>query len=495
MQDNDKPKLKVNEWPEGTVTFLFTDIEGSTQLLNQLGDQYAELLAEHHHILRISIANWHGREVGTQGDSFFVAFPDAAQALIAVVEIQRALAQYHWPQDVKVRVRMGLHTGEASRSEEGGYIGIDVHRAARIAHVGYGGQVLLSATTEALVRYDLPQGVKLLDLGRYHLKDLRQPDHIFQLIIDGLPAEFPPLSSLEMHLPEISLDVDEINLPGFLEKGTKEASTHKFVRRERELKQLDEFLQKVITGEGLVAFIAGGPGRGKTALVEEFTHRALEAYPNLLVVSGNCNSFSGIGDPYHPFREIFGQLVGDLEPQMVKGVFSKEHVLRLWRALPYVISALLERGPDLFNVFFTPDILLTNASIALPGHSVHLQQLRQLVRRQLNISAEMQQVHLFGQCANVLELLALEYPLMVVLDDLQWADAASTGLLFHLGQRLNGNRILIVGTFRSDVVALGAEGDRHPLNTVINEFKRKFGDSVIEIDRINQIEGRRFIDA
>ncbi|MGD9094105.1 MAG: adenylate/guanylate cyclase domain-containing protein, partial [Anaerolineales bacterium] len=187
------------ELPEGTVTFLFTDIEGSTQLLSQLGDRYATLLDEHHQLMRATFTQWHGREIDTQGDAFFVAFPRALDAVSCVVEAQRALVVHQWPEDVTVRVRMGLHTGEPIVSRTG-YVGMDVHRAARIAHVGHGGQVLLSETTTALVIDELPEGAELLDLGRHLLKDMRRPEHIRQLVIEGLPAEFPPLTSLE-HLP------------------------------------------------------------------------------------------------------------------------------------------------------------------------------------------------------------------------------------------------------------------------------------------------------
>jgi len=133
-------------FPEGTVTFLFTDIEGSTQLLSQLRDQYATLLADQRRIVRAAFTRWQGQEVDTQGDAFFVAFPRATQAVSSAVEIQQELAKHHWPEGVRVRVRMGLHTGEPLKAEEG-YVGMDVHRAARIAHVGHGGQVLLSETT------------------------------------------------------------------------------------------------------------------------------------------------------------------------------------------------------------------------------------------------------------------------------------------------------------------------------------------------------------
>src|SRR4030042_1824292 len=167
-------QIPFTDLPEGTVTFLFTDIEGSTQLLHRLKDKYAILLADHHRILRETFSSWDGHEVDTQGDAFFVAFTRATQAVGAAVEAQRKLFEHIWPERVEVRVRMGIHTGESWTGSEG-YVGMEVHRAARIAHVGNGGQVLLSETTAALVQDELPQGVSLLDLGRHLLKDIPRP--------------------------------------------------------------------------------------------------------------------------------------------------------------------------------------------------------------------------------------------------------------------------------------------------------------------------------
>ena len=188
--------IESRDLPGGTVTFLFTDIEGSTKLLDQLGMNYAQLLADHNRILCDVLEKHFGREIDTQGDSFFVSFPRASDAVAAVVKIQRTLAEHSWPPEVEVRVRMGLHTGEPWLVDEG-YIGMDVHRAARIAHVGYGGQVLLSETTTPLVRDDLPDGVSLLDMGYHVLKDMRRPEHIHQLVTEDLPSDFPPIKSLE----------------------------------------------------------------------------------------------------------------------------------------------------------------------------------------------------------------------------------------------------------------------------------------------------------
>src|SRR5215471_12047711 len=183
--------------PGGTVTLLFTDIEGSTRLLQQLGERYAEMLAECRQLLRAVFHRWHGHEVDTQGDAFFVAFARASDAVSAAVEMQRTLATHVWPNGVTVRMRIGLHTGEPQLSSEG-YVGLDVHRAARIMSAGHGGQVLLSHTTRDLVEHDLPTEVSLRDLGVHRLKDLQHPGYLFQLVIAGLPADFPPLRTPDM---------------------------------------------------------------------------------------------------------------------------------------------------------------------------------------------------------------------------------------------------------------------------------------------------------
>jgi class 3 adenylate cyclase len=176
----------------GTVTFVFTDIAGSTELLKRLGDRYAEALADHRRIVRDEFRARGGEEMDTQGDAFFYCFGRARDAVAAAVAAQRALAAHHWPGGSELRVRMSVHTGEPVRGEEG-YVGIDVHRAARICSAGHGGQVLLSATTAALVTGALPDGVRQVELGAVRLKDMDDPERVVQLEIDGLPASFPPL--------------------------------------------------------------------------------------------------------------------------------------------------------------------------------------------------------------------------------------------------------------------------------------------------------------
>ena len=188
----------VPHLPRGTVTLLFSDIEGSTSLLQQVGERYTQVLGECRHLLRAAFHQYHGREVDTQGDAFFVAFARAIDAVSAAVAAQRALASHLWSEGVTVRVRMGLHTGEPELTPEG-YVGLDVHHAARIMSTAHGGQVLLSQTTHDLVAHDLPEGVSLRDLGQHRLKDLRGPERLFQLVIADLPADFPPLKTLDAH--------------------------------------------------------------------------------------------------------------------------------------------------------------------------------------------------------------------------------------------------------------------------------------------------------
>jgi predicted ATPase/class 3 adenylate cyclase len=185
----------VGELPEGTVTLLFSDIEGSTTLLARLGDLYAEALSAQRLLMRNAFAACGGRELGTEGDSFYVVFASAVDAVRSCVTAQRALAAYEWPGGVTVRVRMGLHSGEPARHEDA-YIGMDVHRAARVAATAHGGQVVLSDATRRQVEGGLPTDVTLRDLGWHRLKDIEEPERIFQLMASGLGATFPPLKSL-----------------------------------------------------------------------------------------------------------------------------------------------------------------------------------------------------------------------------------------------------------------------------------------------------------
>ena len=236
----------VRDLPTGVVTLMFTDVEGSTRLLHELGDEYGEALQEHRRRLRAAFSARGGVEVDTQGDAFFVAFAGASSAVAAAADCQRALA------GGPIRVRMGLHTGEPRLTEEG-YVGLDVHKGARIAAVGHGGQVLLSQTTRALVDADVR------DLGVHRLKDISAPERIYQLEVDGLPCDFPLLKTIEAGMK---------NLP---------APRTSFVGRASELDAIDRLLEDP---ECRLLTLVGPGGAGKTRLALEAAGRRIERYPH-----------------------------------------------------------------------------------------------------------------------------------------------------------------------------------------------------------------------
>ena len=240
--------------PQGTVTFLFTDIEGSTRLAQRVGAAYAGLLERHQALVRGAIAD--GAEISTAGDSFFVAFDSAVAAVEAAIGVQRAMAEHDWPAEAEIRLRIGLYSGEASLNG-GDYVGLDVHRAARIAAAGHGGQVLLSEATWALSRHELPGGVTIRDLGPHRLKDLAAPEHLFELIIAGLSADFPPL---------MTLDDPRTNIPLQLTS---------FVGRDRQMVELRD-----LAANNRLMTVIGAGGTGKTRLALQVAGELGERHPD-----------------------------------------------------------------------------------------------------------------------------------------------------------------------------------------------------------------------
>jgi predicted ATPase/class 3 adenylate cyclase len=245
--------MATNQLPSGTITFLFSDIEGSTRLLEELGDRYVALLQEHNRIFREVIREDEGAEVSTEGDSFFVVFRSPLSAVDAAAHIQRRLADA--PFAATVRVRMGLHTGQGHLAG-GDYVGIDVHRAARIAAAGHGGQILVSDTTRALVEPDLPPTFALVDLGLHRLKDLAHPERLYQLSVEGLPPKFPPLRSLEARPNNLPLQLT------------------RFIGRQR---QIAEIKRRLLNGARLLT-LTGPGGTGKTRLAIEVAGETLPAF-------------------------------------------------------------------------------------------------------------------------------------------------------------------------------------------------------------------------
>ena len=306
----------MRELPTGTVTFLFTDIEGSTRLLSELGDAYADALAEHRQTLRDAFAAHGGMEVDTQGDAFFIAFARARDAVDAAAVAQRALVSG------QIQVRMGIHTGEPLRTDEG-YVGMDIHRGARIAAAGHGGQVLISQAARELIQDDLSEEFALRDLGQHRLKDLSRPQRIFQLVAEGLQRDFPPLATLENR---------PTNLP---------PQPTALIGRERELAEVVELVRRP---DVRMLTLTGPGGAGKTRL-------ALQAAADLLDDFGHGAFFVGLAGVAEPslvvpnIAQALGvQETGGLSPEEALELFLRERELLL---VLDNLEHLLEAAPQI----------------------------------------------------------------------------------------------------------------------------------------------------
>jgi class 3 adenylate cyclase/tetratricopeptide (TPR) repeat protein len=345
---------------------LFSDIEGSTALLRRLGDRYADALLAQRALLRAAFADYGGREQGTEGDSFFVVFGSAADAVRCCVAAQRALSGHAWPDGVPVRVRMGLHSGEPVWHEDE-YVGLDVHRAARIAAVAHGGQVVLSEATRQLAGSRLPAGASLRDLGLHRLKDIEAPEHIYQLVAAGLPERFPPLKTT---LAEAA--------------GPATGGAAPIVGRVAERQALLAVYARVVAGRPQVLLITGAAGIGKTRLVEELCARAESAAGGAQVLLGESAPLAGAALAYGPF-----------------------------------VAALRDQAGWMLADDGTPDMLAARH-------------------------------RLFVHVLELLAGLATRSPVVLVLEDLHWADDSSRELLAFLAVRLRDQPVMLVGTLREE---------------------------------------------
>jgi serine/threonine protein kinase/tetratricopeptide (TPR) repeat protein len=342
----------------------------------------------------------------------------------------------------------------------------------------------LPLTTEK--REDLPVWVdEIIQRATAKAPEDRYPN------VEALLADF----RLAVTAPEKRVVIPEP--PAFLsaDASVVEKPEEVFVGRESEIKWLDNFLQEAMSGEAHITFISGEPGQGKTVLSKHFATQAMDVHPKLLVASGSCNAFAGIGDPYHPFRELFGMLSADVEAKWAVGEISREHALRLWEALPSTVESFLSQGQDLLNVLVDTPRLLSHAAAIESVPEDDLGKLSKLAETSTNGGREFQQSQLFGQCESVLSYLSQKHPILLVIEDLQWADSASISLLFHLGRQLTGNSVLMIGTYRPSEVALGRKGERHPLGQVLSEVRSQFGNVTLELDEVPQANGRQFVDA
>ena len=274
-----------------------------------------------------------------------------------------------------------------------------------------------------------------------------------------------------------------------------------FVSRQAELERLDGLLVSATEGGGQVCFVTGESGQGKTSLTAEFARLAQLRDEELLVVVGDCNAQTGIGDPYLPFREILGMLAGDIDDKVAQGVTTEENASRLKSFLRVSKRIIVDVGPDLIDILVPGAGLVTRAGAMVAGDSAARkrrgaeQTSSGVLPSAADTSLHTDQSRIFEQVTTVLVALSRQRPLVLILDDLQWIDESSASLLFHLARRIEGSRILILGTYRPEDVALGRGDQRHPLSTVVSELKRNYGDCIISLGESDESEERQFVDA
>lgn len=405
------------ELVSGTVTFLFTDIEGSTPLYQQYPEAMGDALARHHAILNDALAAHDGRVFQIIGDAFCVAFGNAPNALRAALDAQRALHQANWGETGPLRVRMGIHTGAAEARGNDYVSNLTLIRAQRIMSAGSGGQVLLSLATEELVRDHLAKGTALRDLGIHRLRGLTQPERVYQLVAPDLPADFPPL-----RVPELSeVESETAILLEQLVRG-------RLVGRQREVEQLEQWWSLAQKKNGRLVLLSGEPGVGKTRLAEQLILHAQRE--GATVLRGGCYEYEA-ATPYLPFVEGLRQWVhlqSDSELRQELGATAPE----IAKLAPEIASRLapLEANPP------------------LPPSEERLR--------------------LFDNVARFFQTLAGQDGLLVFIDDLHWADQGTLHLLHYVIRNLKNERLLVLAAYRE------LELDRaHPLAAALVDWNRE----------------------
>ena len=272
-----------------------------------------------------------------------------------------------------------------------------------------------------------------------------------------------------------------------------------FVGRGLELSRLNTYLENALAGQGSICLITGNAGSGKTALVSAFTRQALTRNKKLIAAVGMADATTGAGDAYLPFREILAQLTGDVDAKLSQGAITRENASRLRNLLGLSGEAIAELGPDLIGIFIPGAGLVARAAAFAVDKAGWLDKLTKRAEKADRpgkpFLSEIAQANIFEQYTNVLRILSTKHPLVLILDDLHWADTASCELLFHLARRIQGYPILILGTYRPEEIVLGRRGEHHPLEKIINELKRYFGDIFIELDQIPTEQMHAFVDA
>jgi class 3 adenylate cyclase/tetratricopeptide (TPR) repeat protein len=404
----------------GTITFLFTDIEGSTRGWLRNGRAMAAALARHDALVEGQVAKHSGRVVRPrgEGDSRFAVFARASDAVSAAGAIQLALAAEPWPAGADLRVRIAVHSGEADL-RLGDYYGPAVNHCARLRAVGHGGQVLISSVTADLVREALAPVLGLRDLGVHQLKDIEKPEHIWQLIHPQLPSDFPPLTTRRpgrSKLRRVSSSV-----------GREQAIVQPqlFVGRQAELQRLQAALERAARGYGALVMLSGEPGIGKTALCEQVVS-FVDARRGVALV-GHC--YPEGSSPYQPLVEAFESFALQRDPETLHWEFGSS------------ASEIARMAPSLRN--------LLHVELTAPE------------------APEDNRRRLFSGVLECLRNIASAHPLLLVLEDLHDADRGTVDLLLYLARHLAGAPLLVVCTYRD------SEVDRaHPLAGALAELRR-----------------------
>jgi class 3 adenylate cyclase/tetratricopeptide (TPR) repeat protein len=434
----------MDHLPSGTVTFLFTDIEGSTKLAREHPDTWEHARARHHAILRSAIESSQGHVFEISGDSFCAAFHTAGDALRAAVKSQNDLHHEKW-QDASIRVRMGIHTGKAEIQENGEYHGyVSLSRVQRVMSAGHGGQVLLSIATQELVHDELPEGVELRDMGEWQLKDVIRPMRIYQVIIPGLPADFAPLRSTPTMIP-----AEDTTVP-LLDRIVR----GRLIGRERELMDANLCWQKTVAGEGQALLISGEPGVGKTRFTRELVEQLRTG--GATVLTGEC--YAEGGAPYAPIAQI------------ILDAFTQNPALP--DSLPqYVFADILTLAPSLRPRY-------ADAPMSQP------------------LDTQSEQERIYDSVLELCARLSLRTPLMLFLDDAHWADPGTLSLLRHLARRSRAMlqkarpRLMIVITYRE--VELD---EARALNEVLLDLNRERIATRIKLTRLNKERTRNMLTA
>lgn len=425
--------------PSGTVTFLFTDVEGSTALWQQYPRLMAHALERHHEILRHAIEGHGGIVFQVIGDAFCAAFVRAFDAVASALEAQRGLAEEPWGETGPLRVRMGLHTGSAEPIGQDYPSSLTLIRTQRCMSAGHGGQMLLSAATAELVRDHPPAEAVLRDLGLHHLRGLTEPERVFQLVASGLPADFPPLRSAP---PAVARDESSLVLDQLVQRV--------LVGRTREADQLREHWNRAQNGQGRLVLLSGEPGIGKTRLAEEVLMEAAQS--GAVVLRGGCYEYEAT-TPYLPFVEALRAWVHATESGNLRELLGPT-APEIVKLAPEVESKLGARVPN------SP----------LPPNEERLR--------------------LFDNMARLVQRLAMPHGLVVFVDDLHWADQGSLSLLHYLARNLRSDRLLLLGAYRE------VELDRtHPLAQALVEWNRERLVARIGLGRLSREETRDMLAA